>query len=631
MAAIVMEEKNYKGLLINFCLKNAKPSPIFETPAQTGPPHNPVFTCKVFIGDQMVGTAEDGTKKSAENKAAKMALEALENRKIVYQPEYVALLNEFCQKKNCLYKFVEVCCNGPAHDLQFICSAKVGERMFPNSRIKKSKKQAKKEAAYLALKGLRIEFPDDILDLPEAFIDESGSESSSMSGSAGSISFDRGNENGFANSTPADSETCQPNYIALLLHVCQKQKWVCNYLEVQHTGASHIPQFTYRVNIADRNFPESKERSTKKVAKKEAAFLALRELRGELPGIIPELPNDFIDDSSSRLSLLPSSGGIGLNTQPTESGLASSATTDTAQVSSNSSCLSLTQPESSLSAFIDITQLDAGAFGKVLKAQKILDEKYYAVKIIHLRDKKYVQEVKALARLEHKNIVRYFNAWWGQDCFSDSSESGGSLSDVSGKFKTCLFIQMELCEEGSLKRWIERRNASRSVDKNTSLEIFRQILEGVKYMHDQQFIHRDLKPANILFTKDFIVKIGDFGLVTQMTGEHETQALQRTQGTGTPPYMAPEQKEDMYENEVDIFALGLILVELLWIFGTGHERATEWKKLRKGELPRQFEEKYPIEEYEIKKILSTDPKKRPSAAELIIAFQANTNINAKTR
>ncbi|XP_018419072.1 PREDICTED: interferon-induced, double-stranded RNA-activated protein kinase-like [Nanorana parkeri] len=133
---------------------------------------------------------------------------------------------------------------------------------------------------------------------------------------------------------------------------------------------------------------------------------------------------------------------------------------------------------------------------------------------------------------------------------------------------------MELCENGSLKKWIKNRNyVSSTVDKNQSLQIFKQIIEAVKYMHSQQLIHRDLKPANILFTKTMVVKIGDFGLVTQMTREDESKARQRTQGTGTPTYMAPEQKDgSQYENEVDIYALGLILVELLWIFETGSER-----------------------------------------------------------
>ncbi|XP_063774057.1 interferon-induced, double-stranded RNA-activated protein kinase-like isoform X2 [Pseudophryne corroboree] len=607
MAAIVMEEKNYKGLLITYCQKNAKPQPIFETPGQTGPPHNLVFTCKVFIDNQMLGKAEGKTKKSVENKAAKMALEALENREIVYQPDYIALLNHFCQKQKCTYIFVEVSRNGPSHDPEFMYSTKVREKEYPKSGFKKNKKQAKKEAAYLALKELRKDFPDDILELPEAYKDESESECSSLSGSASSISCDRGSEGGLSNSASAASEVLlgQVDYIPLLNRFCQKQRWICNFLDVQKTGASHISQFVCRVSIPDRVFPDSRQRSTKKEAKKEAAYLALQALREEFPGSIPELPKDFIEDSLIQHPSVSSAGNIDFQRPSSAGGLSNAASTNSEipshpsnltpaiphRIHSENGVLAATDSEilsatsssamssvsnrsqsfpNPLSEFTDIILLDEGAFGKVVKAQKILDDKYYAVKIVRLRDGKYVQEVKALAHLEHKNIVRYYNAWKGQDCFADSSQSG-SLSDFSGK-ETCLFIQMELCENGSLKKWIRKRNLSRHVDKTKSLDIFQQIIEGVKYIHDNKLIHRDLKPANILFTKEMTVKIGDFGLVTQMTGEKEIKALTRTQGTGTPCYMAPEQKEEIYEAEVDIYALGLILLELLWIFGSGHDR-----------------------------------------------------------
>lgn len=129
-----------------------------------------------------------------------------------------------------------------------------------------------------------------------------------------------------------------------------------------------------------------------------------------------------------------------------------------------------------------------------------------------------------------------------------------------------------------------------------------------------------------------IIKIGDFGLVTQMTGEDESKARQRTQGTGTPTYMAPEQRDgNVYENEVDIYALGLIFFELLWIFGSGHERANQWMKIRKGDLPMEFSKSYPIEVYEIKRMLSENPKKRPSAEELHNIFETKEILDSRTQ
>ncbi|KAG9484154.1 hypothetical protein GDO78_009846 [Eleutherodactylus coqui] len=275
-------------------------------------------------------------------------------------------------------------------------------------------------------------------------------------------------------------------------------------------------------------------------------------------------------------------------------------------------------------------KLGKGAYGNVVKVQNKIDDQFYAVKKVQVLDKKVLEEVKVLARLEHQNIVRYFNARLGPDIPSDSSESSSNSSEYSRGSGTCLYIQMELCENGSLKEWIKKRNLENRVNKSVGLEIFQQIIEGVRYIHSKKLIHRDLKPANILFTKEMIVKIGDFGLVTRMTGEEAKKALERTRGTGTPSYMAPEQKHNQYENEVDIYPLGLILFELLCIFRSEHERGNHWINVRQGEFPSGFEEQYPLEKRAIRQMLSHDPKKRPSAEELSRSFQTMKTLDSQT-
>ena len=56
----------------------------------------------------------------------------------------------------------------------------------------------------------------------------------------------------------------------------------------------------------------------------------------------------------------------------------------------------------------------------------------------------------------------------------------------------CLFIQMELCDKGTLEQWINDRR-EKGTDKDLSLELFEQIVEGVNYIHSKALIHRDLK------------------------------------------------------------------------------------------------------------------------------------------
>ncbi|XP_069811272.1 interferon-induced, double-stranded RNA-activated protein kinase-like [Dendropsophus ebraccatus] len=663
-----MGEGNWKGQLMEFCIKNGRSIPKFEIPQQMGPPHDPVFVCRISIDDKLVAEAKDKTKKSAEHKAAKLALQALGTQDITLQRNYIGLLNEFTQKHKKPYTFMPVSCVGPDHNREFTWRVTWDDKVFPISSAKRNKKQAQKEAAYLALQEIRKEFPNEIPELPEVFIDDSGSQNSSLSGSAGGdFSGNRSfSENGFSNSASSTSE-CQylQDPVSLLTQFCIKKKWIAEFIDCEQSGPAHNPQMSCKVKIGSRCYPESNMRKTKKQAKKEAAFLALKELRSEFPHDIPDLTNLLINGSEIGQSSASSHVHNDRINPSSESGLPSSATPDS-EFTPHSSGLTPTNPqrqnlniglnqpistdsggESLLSSsaknsasnraqsyllaqFDNINGLDKGAYGKVFKARKILDDKFYAVKKVHVRNNKdEVKEVKALADLDHQHIVRYYNAWLDSDYVCDSTESSTSSSDFSIT-GICLYIQMELCENGSLKGWIKKRNVQNKVNKSQSLEIFRQIIEGVKYIHSKKLIHRDLKPANILFTKDMIVKIGDFGLVTRMTAEEEKKTLERTRGTGTPSYMAPEQKANKYENEVDIYPLGLILFELLWIFSSEHERAKHWPDVRQGVFPNAFDEQHPLEKHEIKKMLSHEPKKRPLAEDLSRSFQTLKIFDSQT-
>ncbi|XP_066451969.1 interferon-induced, double-stranded RNA-activated protein kinase-like [Eleutherodactylus coqui] len=664
-----MEDSKCKALLMEFCVKNRLKLE-FKIISESGPPHDRVFTCQVSEGDKLLGKAEGKTKKSAELKAAKIALLVYGIR---YQPNYISMLNEFSQRKKQDLNFVEESHLGPAHNPEFTYRVKFGDSVFPLSRAYRTKKQAVKEAAYLALQELKRKFPKEIQELPEFFIDDSGSENSSLSGSApGEIS---GNtslpENGFSDSASATSE-CQheQDFVSCLQMFCQKKNWTPQYVDCEADGAPHVRQFSLTVKIGSRSFPKSNMKNTKKLAKKEAAFLALKELKSEFPEDIPNLPKEFTDDSMTGHSsavnpvknwcIQPSSES-GLDTRATpsseprtnSSGLISSnvhspsrqslsnglnqpTTTDSgggSLLSSNSISSDLNRAQSfsnPMDEFRNPEKLGKGAYGNVVKVQNKIDDQFYAVKKVQVLDKKVLEEVKVLARLEHQNIVRYFNARLGPDIPSDSSESSSNSSEYSRGSGTCLYIQMELCENGSLKEWIKKRNLENRVNKSVGLEIFQQIIEGVRYIHSKKLIHRDLKPANILFTKEMIVKIGDFGLVTRMTGEEAKKALERTRGTGTPSYMAPEQKHNQYENEVDIYPLGLILFELLCIFRSEHERGNHWINVRQGEFPSGFEEQYPLEKRAIRQMLSHDPKKRPSAEELSRSFQTMKTLDSQT-
>src|SRR5205814_5942522 len=86
----------------------------------------------------------------------------------------------------------------------------------------------------------------------------------------------------------------------------------------------------------------------------------------------------------------------------------------------------------------------------------------------------------------------------------------------------------------------------------------------VQFAHDEGIIHRDLKPSNVLFTKEGVPKITDFGLAKRL--ESDSRQTESGQIMGSPSYMAPEQARGDTRDvgpAADVYALGAILYEML--------------------------------------------------------------------
>jgi len=88
---------------------------------------------------------------------------------------------------------------------------------------------------------------------------------------------------------------------------------------------------------------------------------------------------------------------------------------------------------------------------------------------------------------------------------------------------------------------------------------FHGIGQGVAYLHDRGIVHRDLKPGNI-FSEEGIVKVGDYGLSKFVSCSRRSG---QTESVGTVHYMAPEVANGRYGKEIDIYALGIVLYEML--------------------------------------------------------------------
>lgn len=211
-----------------------------------------------------------------------------------------------------------------------------------------------------------------------------------------------------------------------------------------------------------------------------------------------------------------------------------------------------------------------------------------------------------------------------------------------------LYIQMEYCQNHTLADLI---NQSLYRHPDEYWRLLRQILVALAYIHSEGVIHRDLKPKNIFIDQGNNIKIGDFGLARQMVrpvvsrtvssepaavlhasstslanSHHDVIDEELTTDVGTSLYAAVEMTKSasqrrLYNEKVDIFSLGIILLEMVWKMDTEMERIQTIRRARSPqiELPKKLvdaPDKAVLVEL-IRSMLNHDPNKRPSAAGLL--------------
>ena len=119
------------------------------------------------------------------------------------------------------------------------------------------------------------------------------------------------------------------------------------------------------------------------------------------------------------------------------------------------------------------------------------------------------------------------------------------------------FVIMEYVAGPSLSRILHEN--PRGLPADEVRHWMKGLVDGVAYLHDHGVVHRDLKPAN-LFLEDGVVKIGDYGLAKLITASHDGG---HSESIGTCHYMAPEIGSGNYGKPIDVYAVGVILHELL--------------------------------------------------------------------
>ncbi|MEK6643199.1 MAG: serine/threonine-protein kinase [Planctomycetota bacterium] len=131
------------------------------------------------------------------------------------------------------------------------------------------------------------------------------------------------------------------------------------------------------------------------------------------------------------------------------------------------------------------------------------------------------------------------------------------IHDIKQSADGEFFVIMEYVNGPSLRDLMNNEPGGLGVQK--AAYFLREVGKGLAYLHDRGIVHRDLKPGNI-FYEDGYVKIGDYGLAKIMAA---SQHSGQTMSVGTVHYMAPEVGSGNYDRTIDIYALGVMLYEML--------------------------------------------------------------------
>ena len=247
-----------------------------------------------------------------------------------------------------------------------------------------------------------------------------------------------------------------------------------------------------------------------------------------------------------------------------------------------------------------------GSFAIVYKEHNNIDDQEYAIKKININIDDYtlpkdiLWEARILAKMSyHPNIVRYYHSWLDTDrgLLTDEDEEGSGIY---------LNLQLELCDF-TLRDYMctEIYND----DDVKRLKLWYGIILALQHLHKYSVIHRDIKPSN-LFIKNNIIKLGDFG----MSRIYPYKDTKKSIEVGTAYYRAPEIDTGIYDESVDIYSAGIIMIELLLRYNTMMEKDKIIRNMfRYRTLPQLMNNNYNML---IERMISHEPSTRPKSIEI---------------
>ncbi len=211
-------------------------------------------------------------------------------------------------------------------------------------------------------------------------------------------------------------------------------------------------------------------------------------------------------------------------------------------------------PPAQIGNYDIIETLGRGGMGVVYKARDQRLDRVVALKVLPSRlvdqaqryfggASPFLREARAVARLQHPNIVQIYE-----------------IAEHQG----LPYLSLEFVGGGSLA---QKLHEEKTLEPRAAAELIAKLARAVHHAHEQGVLHRDLKPSNVLLTPDEQPKIADFGLA-KLLGPLTEDVYPTMEGVvlGTPAYMAPEQAAGDIKAvgpAADVYSLGVILYESL--------------------------------------------------------------------
>lgn len=252
--------------------------------------------------------------------------------------------------------------------------------------------------------------------------------------------------------------------------------------------------------------------------------------------------------------------------------------------------------------------LGEGGMAKVYEATHEFMGRQVAIKVVNreqISNKtnalRFFQEIRALIKLDHPNIVTIYDA---------------------GRINRNYYYTMELLPGLSLRKHVDEK---KMLPENESLAITRSLAQALGHAHVNSVVHRDVKPENVIFDPNGVPKLTDFGIAMHHD-EHHMTLTQEGVTVGSLHYTPPEQVDGTcdIDHRADIYSLGATLYYMLTgstVFGNCSPQELMTKHLAGAVIsPRELNRAVSRRTVKlIRKMMEVNREKRFQSMEAVIA------------